>query len=314
MLIGLPFQGSEEPLQEAGAVKQARPQVRGGRARCPHRAAGYLSNHLVLDIRRRSRRGRDTAPYLQTPERYGQHALKIRPAFPLAWILNPQVNPPTLRAGSRVLMVPAIVVRAGREDDLFPLTSALSPRLASHHISRPQALNPKGIPSLSPGLRGTSYPGWDRSKDSPTLKGLHHLTRTTAARQRPALCCNPFRVEHDSAIQPRVARASQPWAGRSNPFGIEKRLTDLWGGTSPTKRKPRCPRWSELGALRFIARRDAILPLPKGEGRGEGEGDARLSRAPRMGFGVRSLPEGFMALGPSSPQASGFAGTHRLGV
>jgi len=117
------------------------------------------------------------------------------------------------------------------------LSPALFPRLAITHISRWQEVNPKGIPSLSPGLRGTSYPGCDRSKDSPTLMGLQHLTGTTAARHKPAPCCNPFRVEHGSRTQPRVARASQPWAGGYNPFGIEKRrvsapLRDLisWAG------------------------------------------------------------------------------------
>ena len=81
-------------------------------------------------------------------------------------------------------------------------------RLTVTHILRRQEVNPKGIRSLSPGLRGTSYPGCDRGKDSPTLKGLQHLTETT--RQNPAPCCNPFRVEHDSGSQPRVARTSQP--------------------------------------------------------------------------------------------------------
>src|ERR1039457_1598406 len=89
-------------------------------------------------------------------------------------------------------------------------------------ISPRQERNPKGIPSLSPGLRAASYPGCDRSEDSPTLKGLQHQTRNTAARRKHAPCCNPFRVEHGSGTQPRVARGSQPWAGRCNPFGIEK--------------------------------------------------------------------------------------------
>jgi hypothetical protein len=108
----------------------------------------------------------------------------------------------------------------------------LTRRLAITHISRWQEVNPKGIPSLSPGLRGTSYPGCDRSKESPTLNGLQHLSGTAAARQKPAPCYNPFRVERGSGTQPRVARASQPWAGGYNPFGIEKRQADLWVATS----------------------------------------------------------------------------------
>ena len=110
--------------------------------------------------------------------------------------------------------------------------SLLSPSpsgLAIPHIAHPQKMNPKGIPSLSPGLRGTSYPGRDRSKDSPTLKGLQHPTRTTTARQLPAPCRNPFRVERVSGTQPRVARASQPSAGGYNPFGIENLRSSGFG-------------------------------------------------------------------------------------
>ena len=102
--------------------------------------------------------------------------------------------------------------------------SLLSPSpsgLVIPHIAHPQKMNPKGIPSLSSGLRGTSYPGCDRRKNSPTLKGLQHPARTTTARQIPAPCRNPFRVERAWGTQPRVARASQPWAGGYNPFGIE---------------------------------------------------------------------------------------------
>src|ERR1017187_9255131 len=54
----------------------------------------------------------------------------------------------------------------------FPLATALSLGLGITHNSRLQELNPKGIPSLSPGLRAASYPGCEASKDSATLKGL----------------------------------------------------------------------------------------------------------------------------------------------
>src|ERR1035441_7360921 len=92
--------------------------------------------------------------------------------------------------------------------------------LANTHISRPQEVNPKGIPSLSPGLRAASYPGCEASKDSRTLKGLKHPPRPTEARQEPAPRYNPCRVEPASATPSKVARGSQPWAGGHNPFGI----------------------------------------------------------------------------------------------
>jgi hypothetical protein len=105
-----------------------------------------------------------------------------------------------------------------------PPTAWTRLRLAITHISHPQEENPKGIPSLSPGLRAASYPGCEASKDSPTLKGLEHSTRPPEARQEPSPRCNPFRVGHVLGTQPRVARGSQPWAEGCNPFGIGKQM------------------------------------------------------------------------------------------
>ena len=115
-------------------------------------------------------------------------------------------------------------------------SGSLSLGLSHTHISRPKEVNPKGIPSLSPGLRAASYPGYKSSNESPTLKGLQHPTRGTEARQEPAPRYNPFRVEHALGTQPRVARGSQPWAGGYNPVGIEKRPPDLWGKISLEER------------------------------------------------------------------------------
>ena len=47
--------------------------------------------------------------------------------------------------------------------------------------------NPNGIESISPGLRGTSYPGWTVIADT-TPTGLRHVRRAEGH--------NPFRVEH----------------------------------------------------------------------------------------------------------------------
>src|ERR1017187_2438814 len=55
-------------------------------------------------------------------------------------------------------------------------SGSLSLGLSHTHISRPKEVNPKGIPSLSPGLRAASYPGCKSIKDSPTLKGVQHPT------------------------------------------------------------------------------------------------------------------------------------------
>ena len=129
------------------------------------------------------------------------------------------------------------------------------------HSLRAPEVNPKGIPSLSPGLRAASYPGYESSPYSPTLKGLKHPTRPTEACQEPATRYNPFRVEPPSARQPRVARGSQPWAGGYNPVGIEKRPPDSWGKISPKERAGlRAKRRLTWNGLRQIRRGSRIKP------------------------------------------------------
>ena len=82
-------------------------------------------------------------------------------------------------------------------------------------------LNPEGIPSLSPGLRGTSYPGFGCSEDRPTPTGLHPSAASSDA--------NPLGLRPIWRRFPRVARASQPWAELCNPFGIASaRVPILW--------------------------------------------------------------------------------------
>jgi hypothetical protein len=77
-------------------------------------------------------------------------------------------------------------------------------------------LNPKGIVSSSPGLRAASYPGKTESRKRPTPTGLRLQARTGGR--------NPVGVGAIWPSSPRVARCSQPWALRRNPFGI--RLLD----------------------------------------------------------------------------------------
>src|ERR1039458_9431600 len=70
--------------------------------------------------------------------------------------------------------------------------------------------NPKGIVSTSPGLRGTSYPGWLPAGIS-TPTGLRPVS---TVQPQPRWGCFPL------SRFPKVARASQPWALSRNPFGI----------------------------------------------------------------------------------------------
>jgi len=82
---------------------------------------------------------------------------------------------------------------------------------ASPHIFRPVRVNPKGIPSFSPGLRGTSYPGLVVAEFL-NPEGVAAVVLTTGARR-----CNPFRVDGNAAgASPRVGPPA-PFPRRSNP-------------------------------------------------------------------------------------------------
>ena len=75
--------------------------------------------------------------------------------------------------------------------------------------------NPNGIVSSSPGLRGTSYPG-SRTEWCATPTGLWPVGTGGAEGPQPRWGCGVI------ARFPRVARASQPWAGGRNPVGIQR--------------------------------------------------------------------------------------------
>jgi len=68
-------------------------------------------------------------------------------------------------------------------------------------------LNPNGVLSSSPGLRGTSYPGKRRVAHLPQRGCGQRAQQPNIERQMQAQ--PPWGVSHDTS-QPRVARASQP--------------------------------------------------------------------------------------------------------
>src|SRR5208282_821332 len=75
------------------------------------------------------------------------------------------------------------------------------------------AVNPKGIGAFSPGLaRFREGLPWV------TIFQFHNPEKV--ASQRLAKGIQPFQGCHLSVFSPRVARSSQPWADRFNPFGI----------------------------------------------------------------------------------------------
>src|SRR5438093_7343635 len=107
-------------------------------------------------------------------------------------------------------------------------------------------VNPKGISAISPGLRGTSYPGWSWSINH-NSEGVVAGCRSAAVSARPAaargkfgcvrfagvlrlvLCTQPRSGNADTTrvgvvgilkCEPKVAPAAQPWAKGWNLFGI----------------------------------------------------------------------------------------------
>src|SRR5436309_4960903 len=82
--------------------------------------------------------------------------------------------------------------------------------------------------SLSSGLRGTSYPGSPRPQFS-ILQGLYQLLSVNGhapiygvEEHQDERAATPSGLMRLLSASPRVARSSQPWAERCNPFGIER--------------------------------------------------------------------------------------------
>src|SRR5260370_16898872 len=80
----------------------------------------------------------------------------------------------------------------------------------------PGSANPKGIPTQSPGLRGTSYPGFI-ALDPANPSGV-----AASGCQRGY---NPVGVEAQHSRFHKLARSSQPSAEGPHPFLINPNLT-----------------------------------------------------------------------------------------
>ena len=91
--------------------------------------------------------------------------------------------------------------------------------------------HPERMASLSPGLRGTSYPGCAMGWGLNPERVVSVVRRTVAIpvawrRERTGRGgeATLTGLVGLSILEPRVARASQPWAESCNPFGISKTL------------------------------------------------------------------------------------------
>jgi hypothetical protein len=124
--------------------------------------------------------------------------------------------------------------------------SSLSLRVLCHH--------PEGMRSLSPGLRGTSYPGYAMSWGAnpervaspprPVRSRRHAIGLTIVKRTADATLSGLVVL---SMHEPRVARASQPWAERCNPFGIARNVQTpraRWPSAKGQRALPPGPFWA----------------------------------------------------------------------
>ena len=84
-----------------------------------------------------------------------------------------------------------------------PLTP---PKLHVPSVHRTSCSNPNGVASSSPGLRGTSYPGW-HSRESSTPTGLRH--RSQPERGRPARKSPAMRSAASNRAAPRTPAAAE---------------------------------------------------------------------------------------------------------
>src|SRR6478735_4087262 len=111
-------------------------------------------------------------------------------------------------------------------------TAVLEP--ASANVTQSLS-NPNGIPTQSPGLRGTSYPGLETINSSTA-------TRLWPIRFRLAMpmAATPLGSRVSGGRFPRVARSSQTWAQRCNPFGIGPNSKKDVSRNNPAREEREC--------------------------------------------------------------------------
>ena len=114
-------------------------------------------------------------------------------------------------AEHRLIRVPA-TIQASLRDAKADWPSPWAEALVLNHKSSRFSANPEGIASLSPGLRGTSYPGLGSGVSFQPQRGCGPSPHADAT---------PLGLRRSAGGHPRVARASQPWALSQNPFGIQ---------------------------------------------------------------------------------------------
>ena len=128
--------------------------------------------------------------------------------------------------------------------------------------------HPERMRSLSPGLRGTSYPGCamdgGRNPERVASFVLCTAVNPTAWRREPTgrgAEATLTGLVGLSMLEPRVARASQPWAERYNPVGIAQNAPTAVGGYILLANRAKC-KLSGLAPLPGC--RTSSVPLPGG--------------------------------------------------
>jgi hypothetical protein len=121
--------------------------------------------------------------------------------------------------------------------------------------------HPERMRSLSPGLRGTSYPGcamvWSVNPEGVVSPFPCRLVNPRAWRRERASRAYDATLSGLMALsmgEPRVARASQPWAEGCNPFGIVRNVQALV--------PPYSTRLSDFGLRPSFGLRTSAFGLP----------------------------------------------------
>jgi hypothetical protein len=138
----------------------------------------------------------------------------------------------TVSSRSSTICKPRWLRAMGIRHVATPMIDSPSQRRLCHH--------PEKIRSLSPGLRGTSYPGcamgWGINPERVASSPLSTVVKRTVWWREPTSRCGESTLTGlvaPSMLEPRVARTSQPWAEGYNPFGIAQYVQTPTLGRTP---------------------------------------------------------------------------------
>ncbi|MGO8764351.1 MAG: hypothetical protein ACLQSR_04350 [Limisphaerales bacterium] len=258
-----------------------------------------------------------TSPWPVRLEFFGDELESLREVDPLTQISRETISEITIPPAGEIGILKRLL-NAGNE----PTIESQNPPHPAGHSSdlSPSPAIPKGLPSFSPGLRGTSYPG-KTSPNSSTLKGLNQCPDETPPKNSRLVPQNlPHPVGHSSdSPHPPPLPSPLPSDGRGEGQG-EVRVPGVHGELQPPRmdahrghepqvfpgptivaslspqRGENSPNDSRLAPLNLPhpaghssdSGHSLALPSPlPSDGRGEGQGEVRVPRVQGEGLRVR---------------------------